>query len=144
MTAVRVLLYLAIAKRDTPVAAAELAEMLGQSPTYVAKVTTQLVKAGLLKARKGAKGGLVLGVSPPAITLRRVYEVFQGRPVDVACTDGAQARLVCGFHRAMIDLENSVFEAMERWTLADLAERPQPAPSLRDRVSCRLQGLQGP
>ena len=141
VTAIRALVHLAIVEPEGPVTPSDLAEVVAESPSYLAKVNTMLARAGIVRTRRGAHGGVELAKSPAAISLRDVYIACQGRPVDVACSDGGRIRLVCGFHRAMIDLEQAIHDALARWSIQDLADRPQPAPSLRDVVSCRLVGL---
>ena len=55
-TALRVLLHLLRTNAETPVPPGSIAAHLGTSPTYTAKVTTQLVKADILRAHRGGEG----------------------------------------------------------------------------------------
>ena len=55
--AVKIMLHLVLHKSDDPVSPRVMAEKLDESPTYLAKITGILVKAGILRAQKGVTGG---------------------------------------------------------------------------------------
>jgi Rrf2 family protein len=52
----------------------QLARRLGVSATYMAKVLTQLARAGLIRSVRGPRGGFCLARPPDAITLLDVAE----------------------------------------------------------------------
>jgi Rrf2 family protein len=137
-TAIQTLLYLIRQDEHGPLPPIRLARILGASPSYLAKVCTLLVKADLLRAHRGTKGGVTFIRDPKDITLLEVVEVCQGRVLADYCQEWHDMRQVCAFHEAMNELHNAIVHTLERWTLADLAARPQPAESLRGAVSCRM------
>ena len=67
-----------IGKQEAPISASPMAEQLCASEAHISKVLQQLVRAGLLRSKRGPHGGYVLARSAAAITLMDVYEVFEG------------------------------------------------------------------
>ena len=67
-----------IGKQETPTSASPMAEQLCASEAHIFKVLQQLVRAGLLRSKRGPHGGYVLARSAGEITLMDVYEVFEG------------------------------------------------------------------
>jgi Rrf2 family protein len=137
-TAFRALVFLMVCKTDDPVPPARIAEHIDASPSYTAKVTAALVRAGILRAHRGMKGGVTLDRSPEEVTLLDVVEACQGKILGDFCQDFDRLDLVCAYHRAMVELHEAIISTLKRWTLADLAKDPLPAPEIRDAVPCRM------
>ncbi|HOE67322.1 MAG TPA: Rrf2 family transcriptional regulator [Candidatus Hydrogenedentes bacterium] len=137
-TAIQTLVYLALSEEKTPITPAHIAEILGASQTYLAKICTLLVKAGILRAQRGVKGGVVLGKSVQEITLLDIVEACQGRILGDYCQEHDKPEQVCGFHHAMYELHRNIVATLGCWTLADIAARPLPIPELRPFVRCRM------
>ena len=57
---------------------ADIAEFLHASDNHLSKVLQRLAKAGLVRSVRGPHGGFVLGREPGGISLREVYEIFEG------------------------------------------------------------------
>lgn len=98
--------------------------MLGESPTYLAKVVRHLVKSGILEAEKGAKGGVRLHRAATEITLLHVVEACQGTIIGDYCRSSNSDAAYCNYHRATLELHNAIAEVLSRWTLARLVEKP--------------------
>ena len=139
-SAVRELMFLASGEGGKPFSHKYIAAQLGESPTYMAKVTSLLVKASILRAHRGAMGGVTLNAPPAAITLLSVLEACQGTLVGDYCSEISDKSGVCAYHLVGVELQEAVSQILSRWTLARLMERAGPAPHLRGKVSCRLQG----
>ncbi len=137
-TALRALLYLLVNKAEEPVPPSRIAQHIDASPSYTAKVTTALVKADILRAHRGVKGGVTLSRPPEKITLLEIVEACQGKVLGDFCQDFDRMDLVCGFHRAMAELHQTIITTLNGWTLADLAKQPLPAAEIRDSVHCRM------
>lgn len=118
------LLYLALNESSTPTAPRAIATALGCSPTYLAKVTAQLVRAGILEAHRGVKGGVTLRRAAHEITLLQIVEALQGPVLADYCTTSQPKPLLCQFHQAMLFLHEAMLEALTRRSLADIAEVP--------------------
>lgn len=124
LSALRALLLLARQESNVCWSPRRLAEPLGESPTYLAKVARHLVKRGILEAEKGAKGGVRLSRSPDAITLLDIVEACQGTLGGEYCRSPRPEASFCNFHRAAKELHITITGVLERWTLKDLLENP--------------------
>ena len=69
------------------VSASELAEETGLPAPTVQKVVSLLSKAGLLRATRGAGGGLQLARPAAAITLADIVEAVEGPIAQTACVE---------------------------------------------------------
>ena len=134
---IRTLIYLALRASDEPVSPRRIAAELELSPTYLAKVAGSLVKADILRSRRGSKGGVNLRRAPADITLLQIVEAFQGKLLANYCEETGMMRRVCAFHRAMSELHGAIGGILSSWTLADLAAKAEPSPSLAKTVDCR-------
>ena len=76
------------------VSAAELAEETGIPVPTVQKVVSLLSKAGLLRATRGAGGGLQLARPAAAITLADIVEAVEG-PIAMAACDHGECAVEC-------------------------------------------------
>lgn len=139
ITAMQTLVYIALNSNGEPVPPGEIADRLGASAAYLSKINTQLVKAHILRSHRGVKGGVTLAKPPQNISLLHVVEACQGMILGDYCSDTDNPDVVCGFHAAMHDLRVSFIEALNRWSVADLARKPLPHPAIRDLVACRMR-----
>jgi len=99
----------------------EIAGALQVAPAYTAKVLRQLARRGLVKSRRGANGGFELARSPNDMTLMEIVEVCQGELAGNYCPMARKLKEPgCGFHRAMMELEEATSGVLKRWTLAKL------------------------
>ncbi len=140
-SAIRALIHLALLNTEEPVSPRRIAEQLGASPTYMAKVMRLLVRANILHAHRGALGGVTLSRHPSLISLQSIVEACQGPILGDFCQETDRQELVCAFHRAVLELHQSIIGAMSRWTLADLASKPEPSADLPLTADCRMAGI---
>jgi len=138
ISGLRALIHLVGLASAEPIPPKRIAEELGLSPTYLAKVTRQLVRADVLRAFRGAKGGVKLSRAPEEITLLEIVEACQGRILGDYCEETSRLRLTCAFHQAMAQVHLSLLQTLSRWTLAELAAKPCPSPSLAKLITCRI------
>jgi FeS assembly SUF system regulator len=75
------------------ISAAELAQEIGLPPPTVQKLVSLLSRAGLLRATRGAGGGLQLARPAAAITLADIVEAVEGPIALTSCVD--QSRHDC-------------------------------------------------
>lgn len=138
--AIRALVYLGQSGTDRPVPPRRIAHAIACSPTYLAKTLRLLGRAGIVRSRKGAHGGVWLGRPPTEISLLNVVEACQGLMVADYCQGIGQRHLtgVCAFHQAMQDVFDATTAALSRWTLADLLRRPAPAGGPVSMRACKL------
>jgi Rrf2 family nitric oxide-sensitive transcriptional repressor len=138
MSAIRTLTYLGLHANGGPYSPRYLAEQLGESPTYLAKVVRHLVKVGILRASRGSAGGVVLAKTPERVTLLAVVEACQGAVLADFCEEASRLSQTCAYHRASVELHEAIVGVLSRWTLAELIRKPGPSRSLEDKVSCCL------
>jgi len=145
ISAIRALTYLGIRGTTEPISPKCLAERLGESPTYMAKVTRHLVRAGILRAHRGVGGGVTLNRPPEQITLLAIVEACQGAILGSFCEEADDLPKTCAFHQAAGELHRAIVEVLSRWTLAHIVAKPQPSPELVEKhVRCWLEPLPGP
>lgn len=125
LSAIRALIYLATREPFSIVPHRRIAEQLGESPTYMAKVAGLLVKAGILHADKGVNGGVRLKRAANQITLLSVIEACQGAVVGDYCRPGRDPHTTCGFHQAALELHQAITGVMGKWTIARVMAPPK-------------------
>jgi Rrf2 family protein len=138
LAAIRMLVFLSQNDPKTPISPRRVAEAIGESPTYLAKVANTLTKAGLLRSHRGVTGGMTLALHPADINLLEVYEACQGKFLGDFCQDVPHDFPTCAFHQAMKELHGSVSKVLARWTLDALKGNPFSAETLGSAVPCRL------
>lgn len=128
------LLYLADPPADGPLSSRDLAEFQGISPSLVAKLFTQLQKAGLVESAEGIQGGFRLAKAAGDITIYDVVRALEGDKPLFQCKEIRQncilyrdrppdwaTRGVCGIHAIMLEAESRMLESLRGHTLASLA-----------------------
>ncbi|MBZ0256281.1 Rrf2 family transcriptional regulator [bacterium] len=134
---IKTLIYLTLRDSDAPVSPKYLAEELNESPSYMAKITGLLVKAGILRAHRGVSGGVTLFREPGNVTLLEIVEACQGKLLGDYCKETDPVDETCGFHQAMYQVHKSTTEILSQWKLSDLARKPEAI----DHSDCRMLGV---
>ncbi len=81
------ILYLAMQPLDRVTLLHEIAQSQDVPESYLAKIFQDLSKEGLVRSRRGAKGGVSLARPSSEITLRQVIEALQGPISLTRCLD---------------------------------------------------------
>lgn len=140
ISAIRALTYLGLRASDEPISPRQMAQELGESPTYLAKVVRHLVKSGLLRAYRGVAGGVTLGRAVEQITLLSIVEACQGTILGDFCEEADDLAKTCAFHQAGAELHRAIVGVLSRWTLARLIEKPLPSAELaKKHIRCWLE-----
>ncbi len=139
LSGLRAVTLLGLNSGSQPLSPRAMAEALGESPSYLAKVLRHLVRAGILKAHRGANGGVSLNRPPESVTLLAVVEACQGVILSNFCQGEVEPSLTCAFHQAGMELHQAIVGVLSRWTLADLIRRPNPDPAVAGGAPCWLQ-----
>ncbi len=127
-TAIRALILIAMADKEKLMTPKGIAEQLGTSPSYMAKITGALVKANLLRSQRGAAGGVTMTRDPKTVTLLAILEACQGLLIGNYCEAiGDHPEPVCAYHLAMKEAHQALVSVFSRWTLAMLLANPGPA-----------------
>lgn len=138
VTAIRALVHLASRGEGTVLSPQEIAGQIGASTSYLSKLNTQLVRAGILRSYRGVRGGVELARPPAEISLLQIVEATQGPVLADYCEEYGDLRQVCGFHRAMAAVHECLTEQLRGWSLGDFVAKPCPSKKLQGKVSCVL------
>ncbi|HMG63798.1 MAG TPA: Rrf2 family transcriptional regulator [Streptosporangiaceae bacterium] len=142
---------LALARDDDALPARRLAEFYDLPEAYLAKLLKTLVRAGLLTAATGPRGGFRIARPPEEITVADVVEAVEGPGALFHCMEirqrgpvplaGDACRTPCGIARVMHRAERAWRQELAATTIADLLETSGPAAVTR--VSTWLATIPG-
>lgn len=135
--AIRWLVYLAITGDENPTSPRRGADALSCSPSYLAKTSSLLVKAGILRSVRGIRGGVVLARDPEEVSLLDVVEACQGLLTANYCRESNEDSEVCSYHSAMKELHEITTGTLDRWTIKDLLKHPTRCPQ-KGLAECRM------
>lgn len=124
--ALRVLTDMAEHQSEGYIPLKEIAERQGISEKYLEGIVKLLVKDGILTGVRGKGGGYRLGESPDRFTAGRILRLTEGTLSPVACLEKGEAHCPrmadCRTLNLWKGLDRVIFEYLENYTLADLAE----------------------
>lgn len=119
------ILYLARRDRDEPALIREISRATAIPETFLSKIFQKLVSRGLIRSRRGFRGGFRLARPARRITLREIVEALQG-PIEFhRCLDHIRARGRrgrCHVRRALKEAQRKVALVLEQTTLEDILE----------------------
>jgi Rrf2 family protein len=119
--ALHTMLYLAVATPDKHVGVLQLAEHQGVSTTYLSKILTKLVKAGMVKSISGANGGYKLRHDWQNISFLDIIQAIEGpTPLFDYCLSHNPE---CLIQKVIIDAEEKLLDELKRQKLADIANQ---------------------
>jgi len=119
---------------DGPMSIAEISRQSNIPPAYLEQLIAPLRRAELVKSRRGARGGYLLTRSPEEIRVGDVYRVMEGPVAPMECVsedltdqtcpliDGCETRPV------WLKVRDSIIDALDSTTLADLMTKQGPGP----------------
>ncbi len=144
-TAIKALIFLATENATEPVPLMTISDKLKCSPTYLSKIVGHLAKDGILKAHRGAKGGMTIARPAKDISLFEIVQACQGFYLPSFCDNPEDAGVVvCGFHHAMYEVRHNTVEILTRWKLSDLAARPAGNVTGKHHPTCKMRFLSTP
>lgn len=134
------LVYLVDPPVKRPIGIKELAAFQGLSESYLSKIFTKLVKAGLVQSIPGVKGGYELAKDPDRISFLDVVEAIEGTHPLFQCrniianfairvdnlepeTAPNAGTVRCQIHRTMLEAEQQMRQYLKRKTLLWLKNR---------------------
>jgi len=118
--ALHAMLYLVATASDKPVGVQLLAEKLGVSQTYLSKMLTKLVKAGLIKSTPGASGGYRLRRKSEDISFLDVIHAIEGTAALFECSVDHGSE--CVIQQVVINAERQLEQYLQNTKIADLAK----------------------
>ncbi|AUM65222.1 transcriptional regulator [Brevibacillus laterosporus] len=104
-----------------PVGVQQLAEAQGVSPTYLSKILTRLVKAGMIESVSGANGGYRLSRKKDDITFLDIIHAIEGTSSLFECDflHGNE----CLIQAVMMEAEQKMESHLKKMKLSDLAKK---------------------
>jgi len=128
------LLYLVDPTAGASISSKDLAEFQGVSPSLVAKLFTQLQKAGIVESAEGIGGGYRLAKPAGDISVFDVVRavdgdkpLFQCKEIRANCVlygddpPASATKGVCRIHAVMLEAQERMYDALREQTLAGLA-----------------------
>lgn len=124
--ALRVLLYAGAHQPGPPVSAADIAAAYGISVDHVGKAAKALTRHGLLRATRGAGGGVQLAKPPREIRIGDVVRLFESDRGPVACLrsggDPCRVKPACRLRGLFERAQAAFYRELDGATLEDLLE----------------------
>lgn len=120
---------MALHTSDGPLALRVIAERQGISESYLEQVFTNLRKAGLIRASRGAQGGYELVRTPGEITTGDILRALEGPIAPVHCVDDqtpgkpCEREKICATRHFWNDLKIHINNFLDATTLQDLADQ---------------------
>ena len=117
--ALHTMLYFVALPLGKTIGVQQLAELQKLSPTYLSKILTKLVKAGLIESTPGINGGYRLTRNKEDITFLEVIEAIEGTASLFHCGPG-EAHQGCLIQKVMTEAEQQMEAYLEKRRLAEL------------------------
>lgn len=117
--ALHTMLMLVEAASVKPIGVQQLAEAQGVSPTYLSKILTRLVKAGMIESVSGVNGGYRLTRNKDDITFLDIIHAIEGTASLFEC--GFVHGSECLIQSVMKEAEEKMEQHLNNAKLADLA-----------------------
>lgn len=130
--AVRAVLYLAQRGSGARVSTAQVALEQHIPPTFLAKIISQLSTAGVVRATRGARGGISLARPPEEISLLEIVEAIDGPVTLNECTQDpsiCQMGDTCAVREVWCDLRVELVGRLKSTTFNQLV-RTNGAPAV--------------
>jgi len=130
---VRAMVALAHHYGHGPMSITEIARQSSVPPAYLEQLIAPLRRAALVESKRGARGGYVLSRDPASIRIGDVYRVMEGpvAPMDCVSEDVADQTCPliegCETRPIWLKVRDSIVDALDSTTLADLARKPRHA-----------------
>ncbi|MBM7566617.1 RrF2 family transcriptional regulator [Paenibacillus sacheonensis] len=121
--ALHAMLYLVTAAPDKPVGVQLLAEKLGVSQTYLSKMMTKLVKAGLIQSATGANGGYRLRRKQEDISFLDIIHAIEGTASLFECSMDHGSE--CLIQQVVMESERQMEQYLGNKKIADVAKLMQ-------------------
>ena len=121
--AVRCVLYLASQGQGTLVSRRAIADYFDIPDKFLAKISQQLAKAGMIGIKQGARGGYVLIRDPAGITMLEVVEALIGEIALNDCVtsaDSCRSSANCAVNRVWTKARDQLRATLAGVTFADL------------------------
>lgn len=123
-----------------PLSIADIARESSVPPAYLEQLIAPLRRAGIVESKRGAHGGYVLGRAPREIRVGDVFRVMEGPIAPMDCVSEDEGEQTCPLiegcetRPVWLRLRDSIVDAIDSQTLADLIESPPSRERRQDSV----------
>ncbi len=126
--ALRALIYLGL-HDEAPSRITDIARRMGMSEDHTAKVIARLAELGFVTTLRGRSGGVRLARPATEINVGAVVRATEDNLELVECFNAADNQCpiapACALAPALDQALNAFFAVLDRYTLAELTERPR-------------------
>lgn len=122
----RVLLELSLHWGDGPVLLKDISQRQQIPLPYLQQLIRPLVKEGIIKTTRGARGGISLLKLPKEVRLSEVVQILEGSTTPVACVDNPELYPrsdICVTHDIWAEVKKAMDRVLESTTFEDLVEQ---------------------
>lgn len=119
--ALHTMLYLIAIEPDKPVGVQQLADSQRVSPTYLSKILTKLVKAGLIESASGANGGYRTKGRKEDISFLDIIHAVEGTASLFECCGTEDSQ--CLIHQVMQGAEEHMEQELKNTKIIDIARK---------------------
>ena len=123
--ALHAMLHLVMASPDKPLGVQVLAEKLGVSRTYLSKMMTQLVKAGLIQSVSGVNGGYRLKLKGEDISFLDIIQAIEGMNSIFECSLDHGDR--CVIQQVVVQAEHQMEDYLRQQPIGAAAQKAHAA-----------------
>lgn len=132
------ILEAAYLRGDQYVSVSDISEQEDIPYAFARSIQHDLVKGGLIKTVRGARGGLALDCDPAQITLLEVLEAVQG-PVSVSLcavdSEYCKRRGGCSYNKLWMGADSLLNAYFDSITLKDLMEQGARHPAIKQAIA---------
>jgi len=113
---------------------------------YLEQLIRPLVKAGIIKTTRGARGGISLLKPPKEVILSEVIQLLEGSIGPAACVDNPEMYPrsdLCVTHDIWVEVKKAMEGVLKSTTLEDLVERQKQKWDLKQLKDSQKQYANG-
>ncbi|TNY35302.1 RrF2 family transcriptional regulator [Thermomonospora catenispora] len=123
--ALRIAMRLAVADPAEIHTTRQVAEAVNAPYTHVAKVVSRLSELGVVEARRGRGGGLVLTERGRDFSIGALMRELEGSGDVAGCDDAPPCplRAICRLRKALREAQEAFYAALDPVTVRDLVDR---------------------
>lgn len=137
--ALHTMVYFVALPLGTTVGVAQLAAWQSLSPTYLSKILTKLVKAGLIESTPGANGGYRLATPKEDLSFLDVIQAIEGTAAAFHCGAGLPHD-TCLVQQVILEAEHHSEVYLRQRKLVELAGETAVWLRMQDQVAVYASG----
>ncbi|WP_053217294.1 RrF2 family transcriptional regulator [Virgibacillus senegalensis] len=127
--ALHTMVHLMLVPRGKSVGVDQLAKAQDLSSTYLSKILTKLVKAGLIESTPGVKGGYSIARRSSEISFLDVIQAIEGKTTLFSCSMEHEESKSgeCLIENVMFDAEEKLRQELDQKYISDIAKQMEAA-----------------